>query len=346
MKSCIFGYTKQGAPVTAYTLTNTQGAECVLLDYGCTVQALKVPDEKNAFIDVVLGYDSVSEYEEHDGYFGAAIGRMANRVGASVFTLGGKSYPLAANDGVNHLHGGIKGFDKYIWTAEPSGNNTLRFSRVSPDGEEGYPGTLFVSVSYTLTDENALVIRYDADTDADTVISLTNHSYFNLNGSGSALNHILQIFADRFTENDAACLPTGKFLDVAGGPFDFAAPKALGRDIDENDEQLACGHGYDHNYVLSGAEGLKKAAVLFSPDSGIRLTVSTTLPGMQLYSANWLSPRKGKLGAQISPRGAVCLETQLFPNALACPDFPSPILRAGEHYHSETVYQFEIGSEN
>ncbi|MBP8640394.1 MAG: galactose mutarotase [Oscillospiraceae bacterium] len=340
MTHYIFGQTKDGKTANAYYLTNSCGASATILDYGCTVQALKVPNAQGGLTDVVLGYDTVAEYENNDAYLGAAIGRFANRIGKSEFTLGGKTYALARNDGENHLHGGIKGFDKHVWSAAENGN-TLVLSRVSPDGEENYPGNLMLKITYELTDENALKISYDADADADTVINLTNHSYFNLSGSGSALTHTLQVFAEQFTENDEHCLPTGKLLNTVGTPFDFSTPKAVGRDIDGYDIQLHNGNGYDHNFVLSDSAKLKKAAVLFSPESGIAMTTFTTLPGMQVYSGNWLSPRKGKNGSQIDRRCAICLETQVFPNALACPNFPSPILRAGEHFRSETVYCFE-----
>ena len=340
MTQSVFGYTKQGAPVTAFRLTNKQGASAVILDYGCTVQSLCVPNAHGGTTDVVLGYDTVAEYEENSGYLGAAIGRIGNRIGKSEFTLNGKTYHLAHNDGENHLHGGLRGFDKYIWDAQEQGD-TLVFTRVSPDGEEGYPGNLSVKISYTLTDENELKIVYDADTDADTIVNLTNHSYFNLNGRGSVLQHVLQVFAQQITENDAACLPTGKFLPVAGTPFDFTTPKEIGRDIEADDVQLRNGGGYDHNFVLSDEGAHKRVAVLVGNESGIRLSAFTTLPGVQVYSANSLTDRKGKGGVPLVRRGALCLETQVFPNAMACPGFPSPVLRKGEHYHTETVYRFE-----
>ena len=240
----------------------------------------------------------------------------------------------------NHLHGGIKGFDKYIWDASEE-DGMLVFTRVSPDGEENYPGNIKVRIAYELTDENELRIIYDADTDADTVVNLANHSYFNLNGGGTALEHFLQVFADEFTENDGACLPTGKFLPVSGTPLDFSEPKQVGRDIGLDDVQLKNGNGYDQNFVLSDKANLKKAAILESRETGIRMTTYTTLPGMQLYSANWLTNRKGKGGSTMEPRCAICLETQVFPNAMAISHFPSPILRKEEHYHSETVYRFD-----
>ena len=337
----IFGHTKAGDTVTAFRLTNSSGAFAVILDYGCILQALFVPNAQGGFTDVVLGYDTMAEYEDNDGYFGAAIGRIANRIGKGEFSLNGKSYRLARNNGENHLHGGIKGFDKFIWAAAVNGD-VLELSRVSPDGEEGYPGNLNVKVCYVLTEDNEFRISYNADTDADTILNLTNHSYFNLSGSGTVLSHKLQVFADRFTENDSGCLPTGKLLDTKGTPFDFSQPKALGQDIEADDEQLRFGHGYDHNFVLSDTAELKKAAILFSSETGIAMTTFTTLPGMQVYSSNFLTQRKGKNGGEIDRRHALCLETQVFPNAMACPNFPSPVLRAGEHFHTETIYRFEI----
>ncbi len=336
----IFGQTKSSDVVTAYCLTNKRGASATILDYGCTVQSLSVPNAQGGLTDVVLGYDTVAQYEENGSYLGAVIGRVANRIEKSEFTLNGKTYHLAQNDDENHLHGGIKGFDKYIWDASENGNS-LELTRVSSDCEESYPGNLCVKITYELTDDNELHITYDADTDADTVANLTNHSYFNLSGKGTALNHELQVFAEQITENDKACLPTGKLLSTAGTPFDFSEPKTLGRDIDLDDAQLVNGHGYDHNFVLSDTATLKKAAILSSAETGIAMTTLTTLPGMQAYSGNWLKPHKGKNGSQIDRRYAVCLETQVFPNAMACTNFPSPILRKGEHFHTETTYRFE-----
>jgi aldose 1-epimerase len=350
----MFGRTKDGEAVTGYCLKNTRGAMATVLDYGGTVQSLQVPsrrghDASGSLVDVVLGYDTVQEYEENDGYVGAVIGRFANRIGGGKFTLGGKTYQLARNNGDNHLHGGLKGFDKMLWQAEEQGN-TLAFTRISPDGEENYPGRLTVRVAYTLTEDNDLRIVYDAETDDDTVLNLTNHSYFNLNGKGSVLGHNLTVFADMFTESDAGCLTTGKLLAVDGTPFDFRAPKPLGQDINLSDTQLVNGGGYDHNFVLSEerrreSQVMKKAAVLYSAGSGIRMTVLTTEPGIQVYSANSLTLRTGKKGSLMGRHDALCLETQVWPNATSFPHFPSAILKKGEHYHSETVYRFEAVEE-
>ena len=332
-----FGVTADGRAVTAYKIVNAAGASLTVLDYGVTVQALCVPNKQGGFTDVVLGYDTVAEYETSSGYLGATIGRVGNRIGGAKFSLGGVEYALAKNNGANHLHGGLKGFDKYVWDAQP-GENAVQFSRLSPDGEEGYPGSLTVSVTVALTDEPALVLTYDAVTDKDTLVSLTNHTYYNLSGGGSVLEHQLQVFAERFCENDAGCLPTGRLLQVEGTPFDFRQPKPIGRDIGADCEQLRRGKGYDHNFVLSG----RKAAVLYSAQSGVEMTVETDLPGMQVYAACCLGERPGKGGRPMGPNGAVCLETQLFPNGMNCWGFPSPVLRAGAKMHTETVFRFAV----
>ena len=332
-----FGETRSGQPVTAYRLENSAGASVTVLDYGATVQSLCVPNGSGGVTDVVLGYDTVAEYEENDGHMGATIGRMANRIGGAAFRLNGQTYRLAKNDGENHLHGGIQGFDRHFWEADPLGDSAVTFSRLSPDGEEGYPGNLQVTVTFTLTPQNALRIQYDADTDLNTIVNLTNHSYFNLNGQGTVLNHSLQVFSNRITENGAGCLPTGKLLEVAGTPFDFRTPKEIGADIHAADAQLQCVSGYDHNFVLTG----KTAAALCSSTSRIKMLVETDMPGMQVYSANYLSDRLGKYGVLMGPREAVCLETQLFPNAMNCYGFPSPVLHAGQHLHSETAFIFQ-----
>ncbi|NLA85713.1 MAG: galactose mutarotase, partial [Clostridiales bacterium] len=240
MRQYIFGRTIDGRDVTAWRLENTRGAAATILDYGCTVQSLLIPNARGGLTDAVLGYDTAAEYEENGGYAGAVIGRVANRIGKSEFTLNGSTYRLARNDGENHLHGGIRGFDKAFWKAE-AGQNTLALSRLSPDGEEGYPGNLEVTVTYLLNEDNALRIVYDAVSDDDTLINLTNHSYFNLNGEGSVLGHYLQINASTFTENDRDCLPTGRLLPSAGTPFDFREPKPIGRDIEAPDIQLCYG---------------------------------------------------------------------------------------------------------
>lgn len=329
-----FGALADGTEVTAFRIS--RGAmSAVLLDYGATLQSLVVPGRTGA-VDVVLGYESAGEYERRAGNLGGTIGRYANRIGGGEFELNGRRYVLARNSGPNHLHGGLRGFDRRMWSAE-AGADHVRFSRLSPDGEEGYPGNLHVAVTYTLT-EHGLRIAYDAVSDADTVISLTNHSYFNLAGGGTALAHELRINAESFTENDENCLPTGRLIPVAGTPFDFRAAKPVGRDIGADDGQLAIGHGYDHNFALSGRD----AAELYSPESGVAMNITTDMPGVQLYTANFLERIPGKRGALMEPHGAVCLEAQEFPDAVHHADFPSPVLRAGAAYHRETELTFDV----
>ena len=332
-----FGRTRDGAAVTAYRLENAAGASVTVLDYGATIQSLSVPNAAGGFTDVVLGYDTVTEYEDNGGFLGATIGRVGNRIGGASFQLGGRTYALARNDGPNHLHGGRRGFDRRMWEAELR-DDSLVFSRLSPDGEESYPGDLQVEVTFTLTEDNALRIAYDAVASQDTLVNLTNHSYFNLTGGGTVLHHTLQVFAHRFAENDDGCLPTGRLLPVEGTPFDFRTPKTIGADIGRDDEQLRRGGGYDHNYVLAGP----RAVVLRGDQSGIVLTVDTDQPGMQLYTANSLTQRPGKGGTTMGPRDAVCLEPQLFPDGIHHYGFPSPILRAGQKMHSETVFSFTL----
>lgn len=327
-----FGVTKDGESVNTYIIRNDVLA-VEIMEYGATIRSLLVR-HGGKWTDVVLGYDTLREYEENDGYLGACVGRVGNRIGGASFTLNGKTYSLARNDGENHLHGGVRGFDKYVWTAEvlPDG---VRLKRVSPDGEEGYPGTLHAAVRYRLQD-GTLVMEYEAFADRDTLCSMTNHSYFNLNGGGSVLDHALQIRAEEFLENSAATLPTGNRLPVAGTPFDFRVPKRIGQDIGADDIQLRNCGGYDHNFCLTG----DPAAVLRGDVSGITMKVRTTLPGVQLYTANVLTERRGKNGAVYVPRGALCLETQYFPNAMACEGFEKPILRAGESWNHRTTLAF------
>ena len=332
-----FGTTARGEAVTAFELTNAAGAKAVILDYGATVQSLVVPDSTGAFVDVALGYESVAEYENNGGYLGATIGRVGNRIAGARFSIGGREYTLFDNDGGNTLHGGARGFDKYVWGAEELPDK-LVFSRVSADGEEGFPGNLSVWVSFELSDKNELHITYDADTDAATPVSLTNHTYFNLNGGGDILTHSLRLASEYFCEGAPDCLPTGRLLPVGGTAFDFRSGRVLGEALACPDEQTALFGGFDHNMVLSGSH----AAELSSPDTGIVMDVYTTLPGMQLYTANSLSERTGKRGTTMSSHGAVCLETQVFPDGMNHYGFPSPILHPGEHLHTETVYAFSV----
>lgn len=338
-----FGRTRDGEEVKAYTIVNDAGASCVLLDYGATVQALSVPNRAGGFTDVVLGYDTVAGYEQGGAYIGATIGRFGNRLGGAKFSLNGKEYNLCKNDGDNCLHGGKKGFDRKLWDAEIVDGYTVRFSRLSPDGEENFPGNLHVSVTFLLTRLGAgLDIIYDADTDAETLVNLTNHSYFDLSGCGRAMEQTLFINAGRYLELGAGTLPNGTAAPVGGTPFDFTEPKPVGRDIGEENEQLRLGGGYDHNFCLAGSH----AAALESAETGIRMEVFTDLPGVQFYSGNFIGDQIGKGGTMMHSRGAVCLETQLWPDAMNHWGFPSPILRPGEHLHSVTGYSFTLNEGN
>lgn len=336
-----FGKTADGRVVSIYRITDSNGAYVEVLDYGCTLYSICVPDREGNLVDVCLGYDTVAEYETNDGYLGAFIGRYANRIGKGKFTLNGTEYTLAINNGPNHLHGGLKGFDKVVWNTAVASDRLL-FSHVSPDGDEGYPGNLTLSVTYSF-ENGALTLIYDAVSDADTVVNFTNHCYFNLNGAGTgtAMDLELQIHADAFTESDANCLTTGRVMDVEGTPFDFRTPKTIGQDIEAEDIHLKNGSGYDHNFILRG-EGMRDVCVLSSSKTGIVCTTATTQPGIQIYTANFMADRKGKGGTSYTYRDAVCLETQHFPDAVHHDNFPSAVLKKGEEYHQETKYTFTV----
>lgn len=338
-----FGTTRNGTPVHRFRMENANGASVTVMNYGCTITSILVPDRDGALTDVCLGYSTLAEYEQNNGYLGAVVGRHANRIEKGLFTLNGQEYHLAVNDGPNHLHGGLCGFDKRVWDASVS-DNSVTFHRRSPDGEEGYPGNLEVYVTYTFTDDNRLRLQYRAETDADTVVNLTNHCYFNLSGEGNGTirDHILQIPAVSFTENDADCLPTGRILAVEGSPFDFRSPKEIGLEIGADCPQIKNGKGYDHNFVLNGGTGKKTAAVLASPRTGIEMTVTTNMPGVQFYSGNVLDGPIGKSGVPYEPNMGLCLETQYFPNAMQHPQFPSPVLKRGDMYVHDTEFSFGI----
>lgn len=339
--SADFGKTKAGAPVKIFTLTNKNGVEARITNYGGRVVSLKTPDKTGAMGDVVLGFDSLDGYLGDNPYFGALVGRYANRIGHARFTLDGVLYKVPKNDGDNCLHGGLRGFDKVVWTAReiPGG---LELTYLSKDGEEGFPGNLKATVTYHLTDANELRIDYAATTDKDTVLNLTNHSYFNLKGSGDILGHVLTLNADRFTPVDSGLIPTGVLQMVANTPFDFRKPTAVGARIGNDDEQLKLGKGYDHNWVLNkkGSE-LSLAARVEEPTSGRAMEVWTTEPGVQFYTGNFLDGTiKGKGGQVYQRRAALCLETQHFPDSPNKPSFPTTVLKPGQHYKSTTVYKF------
>jgi len=333
--------------VDLFTLTNANGVEVKIITYGGTVTSIKVPDRQGTFADVVLGSDNLETYMKQTSYIGALIGRYANRIAKGRFTLNGKEYVLAVNNGENHLHGGIKGFDKVIWTAKPLGTKggpSLQLTYASRDGEEGYPGNLAVTVIYTLTEKNELKIDYSATTDKDTVINLTSHGYFNLagEGSGNILNHQLMLNADRFTPTDAGAIPTGELRSVKGTPFDFTKMTAIGARIEDPDEQIKLGLGYDHNFVVNGRPGmLRQAARVYEPTSGRVMEVWTTEPGIQLYSGNYLDGSiQGMSGKPYNRRDAFCLETQHYPDSPNKPSFPTTVLKKGGRFHSTTIYKF------
>jgi aldose 1-epimerase len=337
-----FGKTKEGTPVRIYTLTNKSGVQATITNYGGRVVSLKVPDKKGAMGDVVLGFAALDGYLSENPYFGALIGRYGNRIGHAEFTLNGVLYKVPKNDGDNSLHGGTRGFDKVVWTARELPDGGLELTYLSKDGEEGYPGNCKVIVVYHVTDANELKIDYAASTDKDTVVNLTNHSYFNLKGSGDILGHLLTLTADHFTPVDSGLIPTGELKPVAGTPFDFRRATAIGARIDQNDEQLKLGKGYDHNWVLNkkGAE-LSLAARVEEPSSGRVMEVWTTQPGIQFYTGNFLDGSiKGKGGWAYTRRSALCLETQHFPDSPNKPKFPSAVLKPGMDFKSTTVYKF------
>lgn len=346
IKSDSFGQA-DGQQVELFTLINRHGVEARITNYGATVVSLKVPDRTGRFDDVLLGYDTLADYQRSTFYVGPVIGRYANRIAKGRFTLNGTEYKLAVNNGENTLHGGLKGFDKVVWQAKPlrtAGGSALELTYLSKDGEEGYPGNLSVRVVYTLTDANELKINYSATTDKDTVVNLTNHAYFNLagQGNGDILKHRLTIYADRFLPSDDKAIPTGELRSVAGTPFDFRRATEIGARIGQPDEQLKFGNGYDHTFVINGRSGvLRRAATASEQTTGRVLEVWTTEPGMQLYTGNYLeSTMQGKGGKSYGPRQGFCLETQHFPDSPNKPRFPSTVLRKGGRFNSTTVYKF------
>jgi aldose 1-epimerase len=343
----LFGKMPDGTPVYIYTLKNSHGMEARIMTYGGILVSLDVPDKEGKLADVVLGHDSLSQYIPNSPYFGALIGRYGNRIGHAKFTLKGHEYKLPANDGVNTLHGGFKGFDKVVWTVNEEHSKpgkSLALDYVSKDGEQGFPGTLTVEVVYTLTDDNELKLEYKATTDKPTVVNLTHHSYFNLDGAGNGdiLKHILYIDADRFTPVDATLIPTGQIESVKGTPFDFTKPTAIGARINEPNQQLKYARGYDFNWVLNKKdEQLKLAARVEDPASGREMEVYTTEPGIQFYSGNFLDGSGiGKGGKKYNFRYGLCLETQHFPDSPNKPNFPSTELDPGQTYASTTIYKF------
>lgn len=339
VKESLFGKTSDGKPVTKLEITNSRGAGVSLINYGATVQSINVPDRDGKLVDVALGYESVAGYETGGDFIGATIGRYANRIKEAKFTVGETEYHLQPNEGKNLLHGGVGGFNRRIFDYRIISGNSVEMSYHSCDGEEGFPGNLDVKIIFALDDENALNIDYYAVSDQDTIVNLTNHAYFNLNGEGrgTILDHILLLNSDCFTEIDGECIPSGRLLPVDDTPFDFRKPKRIGADIDADDPQLACGNGYDHNFVLGSGD----ACSVWSSETGIKMDVFTTMPGIQFYSGNSMSGTAGKSGTY-SKRTGFCLETQYYPDSPSHPEFPSALLKKDIEYHHTTKYKFSL----
>ena len=344
-----YGRTTDGTAVDLYTLSNANGMRAEITNYGGIVTSLLVPDRTGRLGDVVLGFDSLDGYLGKHPYFGAICGRCVNRIAKGRFTLNGVEYTLARNDGENHLHGGLRGFDRAVWQATEIGTDdgpTLRLRHSSPDGDEGYPGNLNITVTYTLTDRNELKIDYLATTDRDTVVNLSHHGYFNLADGGATdiLRHEVTIHADRFAAAAPDLIPTGELIDVKGTPMDFTRPTAVGARIGQNDEQLVNGRGYDHTFVLGDSSHLKPAARVYEPTSGRTMEVSTTEPAVQFYTGNFLDGSNvGKGGVAYRKRHALCLECQHFPDSPNQPQFPTTVLKPGQRYTQTTVYRFSAG---
>lgn len=337
-----FGTTKEGAEVTRYTITNKNGLSMSALDYGAIISHLMVPDKNGTLDDIVLGFDNVAGYEVNGCFFGSFIGRHGNRIGDAKFVLNGKTYELEKNDGKNNLHGGTPGYHKVMYQASTT-DNSVTFTRVSPDMEQGYPGNLDICVTYTLTDEDELRIDYKMKSDQDTLCNPTNHSYFNLKGhnGGTITDHKLYIKANGFTETTEDLIPNGTIVDVTGTPMDFRTKKPINQDIEADYQPLKVAGGYDHNFVLDKKEGaLEKVGEVSEDTTGRTMEIYTDLPGMQLYSGNFIEKEDGKGGNVYTKRTGVCFETQYFPNSVNIPAFPSCLLKAGDEFTSATIYKF------
>ena len=350
MNSKQYGNTPDGQAVEHFMLTNANGIEVGIISYGGIITSILAPDRNGETCNIVLGFNTLDDYVTKNPYFGCITGRFANRIANGRFTLDGKTYTLAVNNGVNALHGGLVGFDKRVWSAQPvqmGDEQGLALTYTSPDGEEGYPGTLEVTVMYTLTADNALHIDYTATTDAPTPINLTNHTYFNLAGEGSGTinDHLLTLYADHYTPVNANIIPTGEIAPVAGTPFDFRAPTPIGARIDADHPQIKLGGGYDHNYIINSTDDdtLVMTALVHDPASGRTLETLTTEPAVQLYTGNFLDGTLvGSGGKVYAQRSGFCLETQHYPDSPNQPAFPNTILRPGEVYRSKTVYRFGV----
>ena len=344
MKQRAFGINSKGQQATLYTFENSNGMVMEVTDFGATLYSLLVPDGKGNRIDVVLGYDDPAGYEGPSGtFFGATVSRNANRIGNASITINGTVYPLDKNDGgKNNLHSGFDFQSFRVWNVKEITGNSITFSLHSPDGDQGYPGAVDMQVTYTLTEDNAVRLDYFAIPDADTIINMTNHSYFNLNGhaSGDILKHTVWVDADTFTPTDNASIPTGEIRPVEGSPMDFRVKKAVGRDIGQDYDALIFGNGYDHNWCLNNGGQLAKVAEMTADITGMTLEVYTDLPGVQIYSANFLVEEPGKGGVVYRQRHGICFETQYYPDALNHPNFPSTLCKAGQEYKTTTVYKF------
>ena len=326
--------------ITLYEIENNNKMRLQISTYGARIHKILVKDKKGEFIDVVAGFENAEDFRGDNPYFNAVIGRVANRIGGARFTLNGKEYPLFKNDGDNSLHGGKEGFDRKIWTAEAAGDNALKLSYLSCDGEEGYPGNLAVSVTYRLTDENEVCLTYEAVSDKDTICSLTNHAYFNLDGDFSTvLDHVVFIDSDKITTIDKSLIPHGDFTSIKGTAYDFSVPKKIGKDIKTDDFMLNIARGYDFNYVLNN-DFSRPVATAYSEKTGVKMSVFTDRPCMQLYTGNFLDGLKGK--KTYGYQSAFCMETQGYPNACNVPSFPSMTLKKGERYFARTSYKFSV----
>lgn len=341
-----FHATVDGKKNDLYILTNNNGCEITVTNYGAKIVSLLVPDKNGNFVDVVTGHGSIDEYlKSEEPYFGAICGRTGNRIAKGKFLLDGKHYSLAINNGPNNLHGGIKGFNAVVWDVKNVTENSIELCYLSPDGEEGFPGNLHTTVTYTLTDDNAVDIRYRATTDQPTILNLTNHSYFNLSGAGSLsiANHLLTLNAKNYLPTDATAIPYGKAESVKGTPMDFTVPHTIGERINDDFQQLIFGKGYDHTFVLDKKNkgDYVYFGVLESPETGIKMEMYTTEPGVQMYTGNWMTGKLiGKNGQRYPERSAVCFETQHYPDSINQPDYPSVILRPDETFESRTTYKF------
>lgn len=343
----LFGKLPEGKEVYEFTLTNSNKCIVKIINYGAIITSIIVPDKNGKFEDVALGYDTLQEYINDKTFLGTVVGRYGNRIGKGCFQLEGKTYQLAKNNGENHLHGGIVGFNKKLWDAEPIEGKepAVKLTLVSPDGEEGYPGTVTLTVTYTLTDKNEIRVDYTGTTDKTTILNPTQHSYFNLSGdlSKTILDHQIQIESDFATEVDKEQIPTGKLVEIANTPLDFRTLKRIGDKIDDNFEQIRIGGGYDNNWVLRNYnKQVRKVAEVYEPNSGRVMIVYTDQPGIQFYSGNSLKEVKGKNGVTYNRRTGLCLEAQHYPDSPNKPEFPSVVLRPGETYKQTTIYQFTI----